>query len=183
MIDSMAQMGCPWLQCDAVVGVHDFEQYYADIFRKCFVHAHKHQSVIGRAEAYWREHLDRDYDFQVALWGSALGKLHTGPVAIDKQCAERQFCEVASIKGIEEKPELSTGGDDAVADKILGAYDRDSFAELQAAFFRKERWNMVHRYDAETNDKGAARRIPFVRKVLSAAGAGLIALGKRLQCQ
>ena len=43
MLNRMSDAGFPWIQCDAIVGLHDYEQYRQDIYRKCFLHAQKHR--------------------------------------------------------------------------------------------------------------------------------------------
>ncbi|MBE2192953.1 MAG: hypothetical protein IAE83_02150 [Anaerolinea sp.] len=64
------------------VGVHDFEQYYTDIYRKCFVHAHKH-NYISKLPEMWKFLSKFDDDYRIALKGWKAGIEFTGDVRID----------------------------------------------------------------------------------------------------
>ena len=84
-LQAMAAIGYPWKTLPFLVGIHDFEQYYRDIFRKCFVHAHKHLDLTELFLPIWREKADSDLDYAVALHGFASGVEHTGDVSIDSR--------------------------------------------------------------------------------------------------
>lgn len=66
-----------------IVGLHDFEQYHRDVFRKCLVQAHKHFTHTEMFVSIWRELALQDEDFRVALAGFARGVEHYGDVRID----------------------------------------------------------------------------------------------------
>ncbi|SEK59675.1 hypothetical protein [Ectothiorhodospira marina] len=80
---SMKKAGYPWVQVPYVVGLHDFEQSYQDIFRKCFVQAHKHLGLTPLFMTIWREGSADDTDYRVALAGFARGIEHYDDVHID----------------------------------------------------------------------------------------------------
>jgi len=82
-LKAMAALGHPWKTVPYLVGIHDFEQYYLDIFRKCFIHAHKHADMAELFLSFWREKAGSDRDYAVALHGFASGVEHTGDVSID----------------------------------------------------------------------------------------------------
>lgn len=82
-LKAMKTLGYPWLQCPVLVGLHDFEQYYRDIFRKCYIHAHKHVKWLQWLLPYWRRVAHIDKDFQVALWGTAAGISAIKDVSVD----------------------------------------------------------------------------------------------------
>lgn len=79
----MKELGFPYLVVPYVVGLHDFEQYYRDIFRKCFVQARKHQMFLDLFVSYWQTKAKEDKDFEVALKGLANGIEYIGDVGID----------------------------------------------------------------------------------------------------
>ena len=79
----MKTLGFPWRWSRYVVGVHDFEQFYADIYRKCFVHAHKHKHYAEIFISYWPQQTKNDYDYKVALKGFVDGLDYEGDVHID----------------------------------------------------------------------------------------------------
>ena len=83
MLNSMKAAGFPWRQFPYVVGLHDFEQFSRDIFRKCFVHGFKHQRFANLFTEVWREGARTDPDYEIALTGFAKGLEYYGGVRID----------------------------------------------------------------------------------------------------
>jgi hypothetical protein len=61
--------GCFSLESDVVIGLHDFEQFYADIFRTGIAHYHKHNQHLKIFLKCWQKKAKDDYDFQVFLKG------------------------------------------------------------------------------------------------------------------
>ena len=180
LLNRMIEVGHPFMQCDAVVGVHDFEQYYKDIFRKCFIQAHKHHWIIEKAEKYWRKNQEADLDFKVALWGSLLGKLHTESVDIDKNFVKDQFEEVASLKRVTEKPEFPKESG-CVVKEILNSYNVDEFEYFQSAMFPHEHWNKVHDKDFLDKKENVANKHTLIQKCLNKLGHYLIRAGRKIQ--
>ena len=74
--------------------------HYEDIFRKCFVQAHKHLNHTELFIPYWRSKSKQDIDYQVALAGFAEGIKHFGEVRIDKRAEYFQ----ESMKDLENSP-------------------------------------------------------------------------------
>ncbi len=54
-------------------GLHDFEQYNKDIYRKFFLNAKKNQSFIPQFLTKWKKSLISDLDYQVAMRGLSDG--------------------------------------------------------------------------------------------------------------
>lgn len=84
-LNSMRAVGYPWITVKELVGVHDFEQSYEDIFRKCYVQAHKHLGHTEQLVPFWRSKSESDMDYQIALAGFSEGIKHFGEVRIDKR--------------------------------------------------------------------------------------------------
>lgn len=103
-LQAMEALGHPWVSVPYLVGLHDFEQYYQDIFRKCFVQAHKHQYFTDLFLSIWRDGAECDRDYRVALKGYAKGIEYYEPVFIDTRDAIYQSC-FAELQ-IEEKARL-----------------------------------------------------------------------------
>jgi len=82
-LNRMAEQGHPWVETPLVLGLHDFEQYYRDIFRKCYVHARKFGEQMHLLVEYWRRVAVRDPDYRVALFGLAAGIVDTGDIQVD----------------------------------------------------------------------------------------------------
>ncbi len=81
----MKERGFPYTVVPFVVGLHDYEQYYKDIYRKCFVHGVKHLNLAGYFREIWGSKASEDPDFFVAIQAFADGFRHNGEVAIDHQ--------------------------------------------------------------------------------------------------
>ena len=103
MLREMARRGYPWYQSDVVVGVHDFEQYYCDIFRKCFLHAKKHSYLLPKIMPYWLEQSKEDLDFQVAILAAAYAQAHGGSVSVAKDFGTNEAEKALRELGLEEK--------------------------------------------------------------------------------
>lgn len=107
-LQRMKALGYPWVEVPYVVGLHDYEQYHRDIYRKCFVQAHKHAYHADKLLTIWRDGANEDPDFRTALIGFAAGIQHLGTVSIDvRQDLYRQGFEAT---GIAEKPPLASDG-------------------------------------------------------------------------
>lgn len=102
-LKTMKDKGYPWVTVPYVVGLHDFEQYYHDIFRKCFVHAHKHDHRLYLFARYWRRMSSTDKDYAVALTGLATGLVTTEHIRIDAENFLKEFPDMATKYGWIEK--------------------------------------------------------------------------------
>jgi hypothetical protein len=101
----MSSSGYPFIKIPYLVGLHDFEQYYRDIFRKCFVQAHKHLYVSELLLSIFRENMARDHDFKIALDGFVAGLYYNDEVRIDvnQDIYEESFSKLK----IQEKDNLT----------------------------------------------------------------------------
>jgi hypothetical protein len=103
----MRNQGYPWKGLNYLTGIHDFEQYYVDIFRKCFVQAHKHQEYAEIFFTYWPQQGIRDLDYKIALKGFMAGIEYEGDIRIDAQ--RDIYREHFEKLQIDEKQELPPG--------------------------------------------------------------------------
>jgi hypothetical protein len=83
LLNTMKSKGYPWLSLPEVFGLHDSFQYYKDIYRKCFVFAHKHQALRDLFLSIWSMQVSQDRDFQVAFMGFSAGNCYNQKVVID----------------------------------------------------------------------------------------------------
>jgi len=105
-IKRLGAAGHPSRLVDDAVGVHDFDQYCRDLYRKAFTHAHKHRSKAGAIIARCADLRRDDPDYYIILKGVWDGLLHDGPVRLDASAfAERAQSALAEI-GIAEKQPL-----------------------------------------------------------------------------
>lgn len=105
MLSAMQRSGFPWVIVRCLVGIHDDEQYYRDIFRKAFVQAHKHSDFCSLFLEHWRQQAAHDPDYEVALAGFAAGVKYRGTVRID--VTDRVFTVNLKEVGLDEKGPLS----------------------------------------------------------------------------
>lgn len=104
VLDAMHTRGYPHRRVNYLVGLHDFEQYNRDIFRKCFVQARKHQEYAEIFLSYWPQQAHTDPDYRVAISGLTAGLDYEGELRIDtRQDIYRERFEGMAIP---EKPDL-----------------------------------------------------------------------------
>lgn len=106
-IKEMRRQGFPFLNLDYVVGLHDYEQHFCDVYRKAFFHAHKHKREMVYWESMWRNLIHCDDDYKVALKGAIDGKEYSVSVFSDVRLFHSvEFDKVLNGLGLEEKSEL-----------------------------------------------------------------------------
>jgi hypothetical protein len=106
-LNAMKSLGFSWKRVDYLIGIHDFEQYYADIFRKCFAQTHKHQEYAEIFLSYWPQQGINDFDYKVAMKGLVAGLEYEGDVRIDAQ--QEIYRECFEKLRIVEKADLPRG--------------------------------------------------------------------------
>jgi len=97
----MFQDGYEWKNIPYVIGLHDFEQYNKDIYRKCFVHGFKHLKFLKLLLDTWRIKCDYDEDYSVALAAVSKSIMHKEGVSIDNR--KKYFIESFVKDGFTEK--------------------------------------------------------------------------------
>ena len=120
----MREAGHRWINLEVPIGLHDFEQSYADIFRKVFVHTRKHDRFMNTAARLWRRLSAEDPDYRVALVSKAIAEAitETEPerrrrdenVAIDRSLFPESVEPVLLPMNLAEKPPLGAGEIDGV---------------------------------------------------------------------
>jgi hypothetical protein len=106
MLEAMSRHGHPWKQTAIVVGAHDFGQYYADIYRKCFLQAHKHSEHAEYLGMLWDAMAPLDEDFRVAVEAFRAGSEHRGTVYVSKDFVSDHAHQALTRMGIQEKAPL-----------------------------------------------------------------------------
>lgn len=94
-----------------IYGIHDYEQYYYDIYRKAFFHAVKHRKngVLSKMLSHWANKITRDKDYQIALYGASHGLLYTGQTKPDINFFNKVSTNAFSSLNIIEKLPLTDG--------------------------------------------------------------------------
>jgi hypothetical protein len=105
---------------DVIVGLHDYEQFHVDIYRKAHVFAQKHVSLAARLLLTWAGRARDDADFLTAIRGFCNG-LETGFRGIDVRAYPGSLQEACGA-GFEEKPPLNAAEwSPAAVDRIVAA--------------------------------------------------------------
>lgn len=89
-----------------LVGLHDYEQYYRDIYRKAFLHMQKHGARAARLLDLWKSESVHDDDFRAALAGAADALLWRDDVDCDASHEAFRGEETLSRIGLVEKSEF-----------------------------------------------------------------------------
>jgi hypothetical protein len=88
-LQQLGKIGYPSRRVADVFGLHDFEQYYLDLYRKSVVHAQKHSYFVPNLIERCTRYLHKDTDYLVILKGLWDGLIRADAVTIDK----RRFLE------------------------------------------------------------------------------------------
>lgn len=107
LIAEMNKQGVSLVQLQTSVGLHDFGQYYKDIFRKFIVHTKKHSNYFPYLQSYWERMQDNDLDFKVALKGIDYGN-NLSDVTVDARKFSEEIAKVLKDSGFEEKSEIAS---------------------------------------------------------------------------
>lgn len=92
-------------------GLHDFEQSYFAIYRKFFLHAHKHRIYLNTFLNSWKPYLLEDVDYLIALRGLTDGLLFKETVYVDTQFFKSKSEQLFKELKLVEKTENSNSID------------------------------------------------------------------------
>jgi len=106
VLQRMSDAGYPSRRIADVVGLHDFEQSYFDLYRKSYVHAIKHSHWIVDIVERCSELLCEDSDYLVIQKGLLDGLISRGGVSIDTRKFERLGKVALESIGVMEKQPL-----------------------------------------------------------------------------
>jgi hypothetical protein len=84
MLSALIRKGNPWKQSRLLVGYHDFEQSYEDIYRKAFLHLKKHSDFGNYLHHLWQNLAVDQFEFEVALKAMKDSIEFKGEVKVDK---------------------------------------------------------------------------------------------------
>lgn len=83
LCNRMQAKGYPIYRSDIIIGLHDYEQEYEDIFRKALLFGLKHKKSIANLLKFWNINL-HDQDYAAALEGLSITMDKNQPIIIDK---------------------------------------------------------------------------------------------------
>ena len=108
-INRMQERGYSSSELEMVLGLHDYEQYFRDVYRKAMVYSRKNEGAIAYLAGLWRTSAASDPDFQVALQGLCAGLTSLEPVRTDIRSFPRELDAVLGRCGLTEKDQLPCG--------------------------------------------------------------------------
>lgn len=107
IINQMTKLGYKQVRLDTIIGLHDFEQSYKDIYRKSFIYAKKFYHQASQVLQHWQELAQTDDDFKVAIVGFLEGLNYKAEVGIDSNAEYlHDFERVSQLLKLKEKPAL-----------------------------------------------------------------------------
>lgn len=104
----MREHGYQDIQLPVLVGLHDFEQTYQDIYRKCFLQARKHEWLKDFLLDRWSSQETDDPDYRVAVLAFIDGQSSDGEICVSKQIDTKRFEHALGSLGLSEKSPLSS---------------------------------------------------------------------------
>jgi hypothetical protein len=103
----MQELNYPARNIGYVAGLHDYEQYYRDLYRKAFVHAHKYRDLVPTIIQRCNELKRDDQDFLIIFRGLQDGLRHIGTVKLDVGDFPSNLTMILAQCGLDEKTQLS----------------------------------------------------------------------------
>jgi len=105
-IKKTKELGLKRTRLNIVVGLHDFEQYYSDIYRKFFLHAQKRTEAVAGLLKFWKKKSQLDFDYKVAIKGAVDGMLFEERARTDIRMYSRLAERALNELGLQEKAPL-----------------------------------------------------------------------------
>lgn len=131
VLNKMVAQGQKKKYTNVVSGIHDFEQFYADIYRKSFVHAQKHADAFSLL-AKWKSYSVKHSDYLVALTGGLDGLLCSDFAKADIRGYKEKSRQALIRLGLEEKKAFNIDLASQTVDQVLSS--AGSFRGHQNAF-------------------------------------------------
>lgn len=111
---AMQQKGYAWMTHGILSGLHDFEQYYRDVYRTAFFHAQKHRKYVQVLRPYWERMSQHDADFLVAIRGADHGAREERVLGLDVRNFPEHVASVLSELGLKEKQPFHQSADELI---------------------------------------------------------------------
>jgi hypothetical protein len=131
----MAGLGHPTMLSKSLVALHDYEQYFGDLYRKMFVRAVKYRTQIEYMTETFREHYFEHDDFRAMMWGLIDGvfSVHTGTTyaSLDTEVYREKSLQALRLAGLVEKNPIDDRAVPSVEDVITGFRAGDRYTANQ----------------------------------------------------
>ncbi len=120
---SMNDVSFTWIQREEIVGLHDFEQSYFDMYRKAYTHAKKHRTSLDILLKYWIREANADGDFKAVLLGANAGLTEDKEFTIDANFFSNNLKDILKQEGLNEKEKLNSKAiNSEVVENIISSF-------------------------------------------------------------
>lgn len=111
MIKAMIDQGFNFLQSAVLVGLHDFEQFYCDLYAKAYLHGYKHRFLLPLYRPLWKWLARNDADYRVTLAALDESRSDHSTPSVSRDFRAEEANTATARLGLEEKPTLETAPD------------------------------------------------------------------------
>jgi hypothetical protein len=122
LVKEMRSMGVTSLQSPTVVGLHDYDQYFRDLYRKYFVRGFKFRQLANGMFRRLREGYADDPECRVMLWGFLEGFFEADeqPIApLDTEYYVEKSSRLLTMLGLKELAPLPTSDGAEIAERLI----------------------------------------------------------------
>lgn len=160
-----------------IIGLHDFEQYARDIYRKIFIHGVKHVNKTPLFIHRWKKNIKDDIDYEIALHALAESIKYTGELFINSE--QNIYHEKFEESGFQEKEDLTFSSlSTEEIEGLIVNWDED---EMYLRFFPdKDGYDRHYNAALHKFRKGMSGG-DFWNSLGHSVGAALIKTGKSIQ--
>lgn len=106
IISNMGERGYPARYISTAISIHDFDQYYADIYRKSYAHSIKHLKKLPQILSQTTYINETDADYKVFLKGIFDSLLSNVEISIDKRILKEETKEALNQIDVEERTDI-----------------------------------------------------------------------------
>jgi hypothetical protein len=106
-LQKMMKRGLKKKNFNFVIGLHDYEQYYRDIYRTAYFHATKHKEKVANLLPRWKNASKTDSDYAVAVKGAVDGLLSEHETKSDVRYFSGISKKAVESLGLNEKDSIN----------------------------------------------------------------------------
>lgn len=127
--------GHSWIQLRHIAAIHDFEQYYSDIYRTMIVRANKSREAIPTLLRRAETLAANDTDFRVGMWALRVGSAwQHREILLDSEQWREEAALLLTAHGIAEKEPLSINNGRELPQTEVRAFLRTRYVHKLKAY-------------------------------------------------
>jgi glycosyltransferase involved in cell wall biosynthesis len=175
-IQFMIQCGYPSRSISQTLCLHDYDQFYKDLYRKAYIHAIKHEELLIELIRRCKLLMDTNPDFRVILKGLVDGVGSTDAVSIDTRLFHKKAEVALSELNLEEKSSIHHSVSEQ-AKKEFNAVRGMEYTQRYQDYIS----NTDKRDSLWGNLKLVLSKKGIIRGVLFLVGASMAKMGERIK--